>query len=86
VLDWSKCTWVESDPERVHGAWVFRNTRLPISIVFENLANSATIEDIVAWYPGVTREQIAGVLNFVATTLEAEAEDIAISHADSFRP
>ena len=28
---------VERVPDRVSGAWVFRDTRLPVSVVFENL-------------------------------------------------
>ena len=36
-LDWSQCPAVESIPGKVSGAWVFKDTRLPVSIVFENL-------------------------------------------------
>jgi uncharacterized protein (DUF433 family) len=69
MTDWSQCPLVESDPQRVHGAWVFRGTRLPISIVFECLAKGASIDDIISWYGGVTREQIEQVINFVAADL-----------------
>jgi uncharacterized protein (DUF433 family) len=78
MVDWSQCSEVESDPQRVHGAWVFRNTRLPISIVFECLAKGATIENIIEWYGGITREQVERVVNFVAESLQEPA------HADSF--
>lgn len=86
MLDWSKCPLVESDPERHHGAWVFKDTRLPISVVFENLARGATIPDIVAWYGGITPEQVSQVLDFVASSLEADSESVYLAHADSFRP
>jgi len=76
MVDWSQCPVVESDPQRVHGAWVFRNTRLPISVVFECLARGATIDDVVDWYGGVTRKQIEQVVDFVAESLEEPA------HAD----
>jgi uncharacterized protein (DUF433 family) len=46
-LDWSQCPAVESIPGKVSGAWVFRNTRTPVSIVFENLEAGATIDEIV---------------------------------------
>jgi uncharacterized protein (DUF433 family) len=72
-VDWSRCPVVESDPERVHGAWVFRNTRLPISIVFECIARNATIDEIINWYPGVSREQIEQVIEFVAENSEQPA-------------
>jgi uncharacterized protein (DUF433 family) len=77
MVDWSQCPVVESDPQRVHGAWVFRNTRLPISIVFECLAKSASIDDIIERYGGVTREQIEQVISFVADSLQEPV------HADS---
>ena len=46
MVDWSQCPVVESDPQRVHAAWVFRNTRLPVSIVFECIARGATIDSL----------------------------------------
>ena len=78
MVDWSQCSAVESDPQRVHGAWVLRGTRLPISIVFECLGKGASIDDIIEWYGGVTRDQIEQVINFVAESLQEPA------HADSF--
>jgi uncharacterized protein (DUF433 family) len=70
MVDWSQCPVVESDPARVHGAWVFRNSRLPISIVFECLAKGASIDEIIEWYGGITRNQIEQVIHFVADSLE----------------
>ena len=37
ALDWSRCPAVESSPEKVSGAWVFRGTRMPVAAVIENL-------------------------------------------------
>jgi uncharacterized protein (DUF433 family) len=69
-LDWSQCSAVESIPGKVSGAWVFRNTRMPVSIVFENLEAGATIDDIVEWFD-VTPEQVKAVIEFAARSLEA---------------
>jgi hypothetical protein len=33
TLDWSQCPAVESVPGNVRGAWVYRDTRLPVAIV-----------------------------------------------------
>jgi uncharacterized protein (DUF433 family) len=79
MVDWSQCPAVEADPERVHGVWVFRNTRLPVSIVFECLAKGASLDEIIEWYGGITRQQIEQVINFIAESLQAPA------HADSVR-
>ncbi len=70
ALDWSQCPAVESIPGKVSGAWVFRDTRMPVAIVFQNLEAGANTEDIMKWFD-VTREQMTAVLDFVARSLEA---------------
>ena len=64
-LDWSQCPAVESIPGKVSGAWVLRDTRMPVSIIFENLEYGATIEEIIENY-NVTREEVQAVLEFAA--------------------
>src|ERR1019366_2144028 len=68
-LDWSQCPAVESIPGKRSGAWVFRDTRTPISVVFENLEAGATIGEVMDWFH-VTREQVAAVLEFAARSLD----------------
>ena len=65
TLDWSQCPAVESVPGRLSGAWVFRNTRMPVSAVFENLEAGATIDEIIEQFD-ISREQINEVLEFAA--------------------
>jgi len=67
-LDWSQCPAVESVPGRLSGAWVFRDTRMPVSAVFENLEAGATIDEIAEQFD-ITREQINAVLEFTARSL-----------------
>jgi len=64
TLDWSQCPAVESVPGKVSGAWVFRNTRLPVATVIENLEDMS-IDEVMEQFD-VTREQIEAVLEFVA--------------------
>jgi len=68
-LDWSQCPAVESIPGKVSGAWVFRGTRMPVSIVFENLGDGMTVDELMEQFD-VTREQVRAVLEFVARSLE----------------
>ena len=70
LLDWSQCSAVESIPGKVSGAWVFRGTRTPVSVVFENLEDGMTIEELIEQFP-VTREQVKAVLEFAARSLDA---------------
>ncbi|MBZ5525010.1 MAG: DUF433 domain-containing protein [Acidobacteriia bacterium] len=73
MMDWSQCPGVESVPGKLGGAWVFAGTRMPVSVVFENLENGASIENILEWFPGITREQIETVLEFTAKSVKAPA-------------
>jgi uncharacterized protein (DUF433 family) len=72
TLDWSQCPAVESIPGKVSGAWVFKDTRTPVSLVFENLEDGMTIEELMEQYP-LTREQITAVLEFAARSVAAPA-------------
>jgi uncharacterized protein (DUF433 family) len=71
TLDWSQCPAVESVPGRVGGAWVFRDTRLPVATVIENLED-LSVEEVMEQFD-VTREQIVAVLDFVALSLKVSA-------------
>lgn len=72
VLDWSQCAAVESVPGRVSGAWVFKDTRLPVATVFANLEAGASLEEIVDWFD-VTPDQVKAVLAFVEASLAVPA-------------
>src|SRR5258705_11285670 len=73
TLDWSQCPAVESVPGRLSGAWVFRNTRMPVSAVFENLEASATIDEIVEQFD-ISRERSTRYLSLppAASTLQLQ--------------
>jgi uncharacterized protein (DUF433 family) len=47
MLSWLACPEVERDSERVSGAWVFRNTRVPVAALFEDLEDGASIDDFL---------------------------------------
>ncbi len=71
MLDWSKCSVVSHSPDKVSGAWVFENTRVPVKALFENLEDGATIDQFLEWFPGVDREQVLAVLEFTERSLTA---------------
>jgi uncharacterized protein (DUF433 family) len=83
-LDWSQCQAVESVPGRLGGAWVFRDTRMPVSAVFENLEAGATVDEITEWFH-ISKEQVIEVLEFAARSLAAPVpvEPISASSPDA---
>ncbi|MBL8142233.1 MAG: DUF433 domain-containing protein [Acidobacteria bacterium] len=71
ALDWSTCPAVESVPDRLGGAWVFKGTRLPVATVIENLED-LSVDEVLEQFE-VTREQVTAVLEFVVDSLRAKA-------------
>ena len=85
ALDWSQCPAVESVPDRRSGAWVFKDTRMPVSTVFENLEVGSSIEEIIEQYD-VTREQIQAVLEFAARSLDAPPVPVGAANRSAAHP
>jgi uncharacterized protein (DUF433 family) len=47
---------ISRDPEIMHGAPVFRGTRVPVQTMFDYLEGGETLEDFLAGFPTVSRE------------------------------
>lgn len=69
MVDWSQCPVLESIPDKVSGAWVFRGTRVPVSAILKNLKH-LTLDQLVEDFPSVPREQIEAVLDFLARSAD----------------
>ena len=70
-MDWEPCPAVERKPGKISGAWAFTGTRVPLYALFENLAEGATIDEFVEWFPGVDKQQVRAVLEHQAKVLRA---------------
>ena len=55
------------DQDILGGTPVFAGTRVPIAVLFENLADGLSLEQIIDAYPSITRDQA------VATLMQAGA-------------
>ncbi len=64
---------------------MFRDTRMPVSAVFDNLEAGSSIDEIIEQFH-VTREQIQAVLEFAARSLDAPPIPAASSPADDAHP
>ena len=69
-MDWSLCSAVDRNPEKLGGAWCFRGARVPVAAVFEHLDQGSTIDEFLEWFPSVGREQVHDVLAFAQSSLE----------------
>ena len=71
MTDWETCPAVESVPGKLNGAWVFTDTRLPVSALFENLESGATVEEFIEWFQPVDEWKVRAVLQHAANSLTA---------------
>ena len=70
MIDWSQCPAVERIPGKVSGAWLFKDSRVPVKALFENLEGGATVDEFLEWFEGVQREQVEAVLEHAQRSLE----------------
>lgn len=63
-MDWKP--YITSDPQIMHGAVCFRDTRIPVSVVLDNLASGESPERILAQYPSLKPEHIPAALGYAA--------------------
>ena len=63
--------FVSVDPERLGGEPVFRDTRVPVRVLFEYLEGGQTIVQFLEDFEGVTREQVAAVLRLAGKTVDS---------------
>jgi uncharacterized protein (DUF433 family) len=66
---WEDLATIERDPNKVSGAWVFRGTRVPVAALFEILRDGDSVDQFLAWFPGVGRTQVEMILNHEVSTL-----------------
>ena len=53
-------------PDTLHGWPRFRGTRIPVSVVLDNLAAGASPEELFAEYPTLPKEAIPAALAYAA--------------------
>ena len=73
MVDWSKCSDVESRPDILSGAWVVKGTRVPAAFVIANAEDGYTPEQIsTGIYPGVPVSRARRLIQF-ARQYEAQS-------------
>ena len=63
-MDWKP--YIIADPEVMHGAVCFKGTRVPVSVVLDNLAAGESAERILAQYPTLKAEHIPAAIAYAA--------------------
>jgi uncharacterized protein (DUF433 family) len=63
-MDWRAL--ISVDPNVMHGAACFAGTRVPVSVVLDNLAAGETDRGILAEYPTLREEHVRAAIAYAA--------------------
>lgn len=63
-MDWKP--YLTTDPHVLHGAICFEGTRIPVTVVLDNLAEGVTPAEILQQYPRLRAEHIPAALAYAA--------------------
>jgi uncharacterized protein (DUF433 family) len=67
------------DPNICHGKPTIRNRRYPVESMLEYLAAGDTIEDLLAEYPDLEREDLLACLEFATQSLKLKSQHLVLS-------
>jgi uncharacterized protein (DUF433 family) len=70
----AKYNAITIDPEIMHGTPCFSGTRVPVSILFDYLADNRNVDFFLEQYPTVRREQVMAVIERASTILSQPVE------------
>lgn len=63
-MDWKP--FITADPQVMHGTVCFRGTRIPVTVVLDNLAAGETAQTILDEYPTLRAEHIPAAIGYAA--------------------
>ncbi len=63
-------SYVEIDPRVCNGKPVITGTRIPVTVILDQIAGGCSREDLKRKYLGITDEQIVGVLEYCHSVIE----------------
>ena len=61
---------IELDPRVCNGKPVIKGTRIPITVILEQLADGKTWDSILSGYPELTREDIHAALHYARASID----------------
>ncbi len=58
--------YISVDPAICHGQACIKGTRIPVSVVLDNIATGITVKEIIQSYPSLTEEATQATLIYAA--------------------
>lgn len=63
---------ISVNPEICHGQACIKGTRIPVHQILHMLANGDTVDELLAEYPSLSREDIFACLEYAASLTEEQ--------------
>lgn len=60
-----------SNPDIMGGRRVFRGTRIPVEVLFENLADGLSLNEVLDAYPNLRREDAIAAIELASESVKA---------------
>lgn len=79
MKDWRER--ISIDPNVCHGRPCIKGTRIWVSLILDNLAAGASVEEILKAYPSLTREDIQAALAFAAEMARERYVEIPLTRS-----
>ena len=70
MLDWR--IYIESDPKKLYGKPVIKNTRIPVDLILDKLSEGETIDDLLSAYPRIDKMAIFAAFAFASDLIKNE--------------
>lgn len=64
---------ISVDPEIMSGTPCFRGTRVPVALLFDNLADGLSVDEILSSWPSLRRKDVLAVLALASDQLAKAA-------------
>lgn len=58
--------YITVDPQICHGQACIKGTRIPVSVVLDNLSKGKSVDELIKSYPSLTKEAILAALAYAA--------------------
>lgn len=70
MIDWT--TYIESNPNVLFGKPILKNTRIPVDLILEKLAEGHSTNEIFEAYPNLKSEHLFACFAFAAYSVKNE--------------
>lgn len=71
-------SFVQINPRICNGKPVITGTRIPVTVVLDQMISAGSIDEVLGLYPELTRDQVVGALQYCHSVIEhTEFEAVA---------